>query len=74
MMAGVGRLAPFTRRRASEVAGHFEGWTQYHHSPGAVHRRIEPCVVSPPGAAGLIPAVATCQSREWTSYSVTRTS
>ena len=58
-------------RRASKVAGHSEGWMQllqefpqYHRSPGAVHRRIERCVVSPPGATRLIPAVVTCHSRD----------
>ena len=53
-------------KRASEVAGHFEGQRQvllvFQFSniiAGAVHMWIQHCEVSPPGAAGL--AVAACQ-------------
>ena len=56
----MGGLRHLLGRRASEVAGHFEDWTQllqaflqYHRSLGALHRWIQHCVVSPPGAAGL---------------------
>ena len=56
-------------RRASEVAGHSEDRTQLlqaflqcHRSPGALHRWMQHCVVSPPETAGL--AVTACQLLE----------